>query len=138
MAERPGFDGDDLVLDADEAGALLRLSRRYVWRLAREGKLPAFRYDGSRHWRFMRSDVLAYRDRAREQSATPAVQARSTADELHSRRAQRTSSGERFRFRSGDFGDPPPVSSTASAKRPGGAVNTPGPARGGTPHASQA
>jgi excisionase family DNA binding protein len=46
-------DGDILTLD--EVAAYLKAGKRTVYRLAAEGKLPAFKLGGT--WRFRRSDL---------------------------------------------------------------------------------
>ena len=50
MAE---LDGEILTLD--EVAAYLKAGKRTVYRLAAEGKLPAFKLGGT--WRFRRSDL---------------------------------------------------------------------------------
>jgi excisionase family DNA binding protein len=46
------------ILTLDEVAAYLKAGRRTVYRLAAEGKLPAFKLGGT--WRFRRSDLDAW------------------------------------------------------------------------------
>ena len=46
---------DDEILTLDEVAAYLKAGKRTVYRLAAEGKLPAFKLGGT--WRFRRSDL---------------------------------------------------------------------------------
>jgi excisionase family DNA binding protein len=48
-----GADGEILTLD--EVAAYLKAGKRTVYRLAQEGKIPAFKLGGT--WRFRRSDL---------------------------------------------------------------------------------
>lgn len=50
MSDRP-----DEILTIDEVAAYLKAGKRTVYRLAAEGKLPAFKLGGT--WRFRRSDL---------------------------------------------------------------------------------
>ena len=45
----------DEILTLDEVAAYLKAGKRTVYRLAAEGKLPAFKLGGT--WRFRRSDL---------------------------------------------------------------------------------
>lgn len=49
---------EDEILTLDEVAAYLKAGKRTVYRLAAEGKLPAFKLGGS--WRFRRSDLDAW------------------------------------------------------------------------------
>ena len=46
---------EDEILTLDEVAAYLKAGKRTVYRLAAEGKLPAFKLGGT--WRFRRSDL---------------------------------------------------------------------------------
>lgn len=48
-------DSDIEILTLDEVAAYLKAGKRTVYRLAAEGKLPAFKLGGT--WRFRRSDL---------------------------------------------------------------------------------
>lgn len=48
-------ESDDNILTLDEVAAYLKAGKRTVYRLAAEGKLPAFKLGGT--WRFRRSDL---------------------------------------------------------------------------------
>jgi excisionase family DNA binding protein len=48
-------DSDIQILTLDEVAAYLKAGKRTVYRLAAEGKLPAFKLGGT--WRFRRSDL---------------------------------------------------------------------------------
>jgi len=48
-------DPEDEILTLDEVAAYLKAGKRTVYRLAAEGKLPAFKLGGT--WRFRRSDL---------------------------------------------------------------------------------
>lgn len=48
-------DPESEILTLDEVAAYLRAGKRTVYRLAAEGKLPAFKLGGT--WRFRRSDL---------------------------------------------------------------------------------
>jgi hypothetical protein len=48
-------DPEGEILTLDEVAAYLKAGKRTVCRLAAEGKLPAFKLDGT--WRFRRSDL---------------------------------------------------------------------------------
>ena len=49
---------DAVVLTADEAAELLRVSTRTILALARDGSLPGEKV--GRAWRFLRADLLNY------------------------------------------------------------------------------
>lgn len=48
-------DPEGEILTLDEVAAYLKAGKRTVYRLAAEGKLPAFKLGGT--WRFRRSDL---------------------------------------------------------------------------------
>lgn len=48
-------DQEGEILTLDEVAAYLKAGKRTVYRLAQEGKLPAFKLGGT--WRFRRSDL---------------------------------------------------------------------------------
>ena len=48
-------DSDIEILTLDEVAVYLKAGKRTVYRLAAEGKLPAFKLGGT--WRFRRSDL---------------------------------------------------------------------------------
>ncbi|KPX71670.1 MULTISPECIES: methylation-associated defense system helix-turn-helix domain-containing protein MAD1 [Pseudomonas syringae group genomosp. 2] len=48
-------DQPDEILTIDEVAAFLKAGKRTVYRLAANGKLPAFKLGGT--WRFRRSDL---------------------------------------------------------------------------------
>ena len=48
-------DPEGEILTLDEVAAYLKAGKRTVYRLAAEGKLPAFKLGGA--WRFRRSDL---------------------------------------------------------------------------------
>ncbi len=50
------------VLDSRAAGKLLGLHPKVVERRARAGEIPAHQLPGGRKWRFMRADVMAWRE----------------------------------------------------------------------------
>ena len=52
---KPMSDQPDEILTIDEVAAYLKAGKRTVYRLAAEGKLPAFKLGGT--WRFRRSDL---------------------------------------------------------------------------------
>ena len=60
-------------VDADQAGIFLRLERRRVLQLARQGKLPAYPIgDGLRKiWRFRLSELAAAMLHSRQRSHVP-------------------------------------------------------------------
>jgi Helix-turn-helix domain len=60
-------------VDAEEAGAFLRLPRRRVLQLARRGKIPAYPIgDGRRKiWRFRLSELAAAMLHSRQRSHVP-------------------------------------------------------------------
>jgi excisionase family DNA binding protein len=60
MASQPhkGTVVDTAVLRVEEVANYLRLSRKTVYRMARSGKLPAFK--ASSHWRVQRADLEAW------------------------------------------------------------------------------
>ena len=49
---------DTAVLRLEEVANYLRLSRKTVYRMARSGKLPAFK--AANHWRVQRADLEAW------------------------------------------------------------------------------
>jgi excisionase family DNA binding protein len=51
-------DPEGEILTLDEVAAYLKAGKRTVYRLAAEGKLPAFKLGGT--WRFRRSDLDAW------------------------------------------------------------------------------
>lgn len=52
---KPMSDQPDEILTIDEVAAFLKAGKRTVYRLAANGKLPAFKLGGT--WRFRRSDL---------------------------------------------------------------------------------
>ncbi len=48
----------EVILDAEEAAALLRVSVKTLLRLAREGQLPGRKV--GREWRFCQSEVVSF------------------------------------------------------------------------------
>ncbi|WP_437799543.1 helix-turn-helix domain-containing protein [Sorangium sp. So ce693] len=60
---------EDDLLDADGAGALLRVSRETAIRMARKGEIAAIKLGSRRGWRYQRSDVLAYLEAKRRRPA---------------------------------------------------------------------
>lgn len=48
-------DTEDEILTLDEVAIYLKAGKRTVYRLAQEGKIPAFKLGGT--WRFRRSDL---------------------------------------------------------------------------------
>lgn len=46
---------EDEILTLDEVAVYLKAGKRTVYRLAQEGKIPAFKLGGT--WRFRRSDL---------------------------------------------------------------------------------
>lgn len=48
-------DKEDEILTLDEVATYLKAGKRTVYRLAQEGKIPAFKLGGT--WRFRRSDL---------------------------------------------------------------------------------
>lgn len=64
---------DEAVLNADEAAALLRISRNTIYRLVEKGRLPGRKV--GREWRFSRQALLAWLGEA------PVRQDRPAADE---------------------------------------------------------
>lgn len=48
-------DIEDEILTLDEVAVYLKAGKRTVYRLAQEGKIPAFKLGGT--WRFRRSDL---------------------------------------------------------------------------------
>lgn len=48
-------DTEDEILTLDEVATYLKAGKRTVYRLAQEGKIPAFKLGGT--WRFRRSDL---------------------------------------------------------------------------------
>lgn len=49
---------DDEILTLDEVAAYLKVTKRTLYRLAQDGKLPAFKVGGS--WRFKREAIDAW------------------------------------------------------------------------------
>lgn len=91
----PGPRAEELVTAA-EAGRMLGVGERYVWRLGREGLLPRVKV-GAKYVRFRRADVVSYGERARAGSAATARNARARKSER-----ARPAPGERLRFGSVD------------------------------------
>jgi excisionase family DNA binding protein len=59
---QPMSDQPDEILTIDEVAAYLKAGKRTVYRLAANGKLPAFKLGGT--WRFRRGDLdMRYPDR---------------------------------------------------------------------------
>lgn len=52
---KPTSDQPDEILTIDEVAAYLKAGKRTVYRLAANGKLPAFKLGGT--WRFRRGDL---------------------------------------------------------------------------------
>ena len=48
-------DAENEILTLEEVAAYLKAGKRTVYRLAQEGKIPAFKLGGT--WRFCRSDL---------------------------------------------------------------------------------
>ena len=55
---KPMSDQPDEILTIDEVAAYLKAGKRTVYRLAANGKLPAFKLGGT--WRFSRADIDAW------------------------------------------------------------------------------
>lgn len=51
---------EDEVLNAEETARLLEMDVLKVRRLAKQGRIPAFRIPGGRKYKFFRSEVVAY------------------------------------------------------------------------------
>lgn len=63
IAHRPQGNAPTLTrITAEEAGALLGMSRYSVYEMARRGQLPA-QPIGVRRWRFYREPLLAWREK---------------------------------------------------------------------------
>jgi excisionase family DNA binding protein len=58
------------LLTPEEAAAHLRIHQKSAIRMAREGKLPAFRL--GKHWRFRRADLMAWTEERVQSSGQPA------------------------------------------------------------------
>ena len=56
------MDGGDLppILDAAQVADLLGMNVQMVRRYAREGRLPAYKLPGGRHFRFFRDEVFEF------------------------------------------------------------------------------
>ena len=70
---KPMSDQPDEILTIDEVAAYLKAGKRTVYRLAANGKLPAFKLGGT--WRFSRADIDSW---IRQQ----AIQVREGAEKL--------------------------------------------------------
>ena len=51
---------EDEVINAEETARLLEMDVLKVRRLAKQGRIPAFRIPGGRKYKFFRSEVVAY------------------------------------------------------------------------------
>ena len=71
---KPMSDQPDEILTIDEVAAYLKAGKRTVYRLAANGKLPAFKLGGT--WRFSRSDIESW---IKQQSAGSPERAASKA-----------------------------------------------------------
>ena len=61
---------DKLLLTVEQAAAVLSLSRRTLWRLTKDGKLPAVRY--GRAVRYWIEDLKAWIEQRRQASQSAA------------------------------------------------------------------
>lgn len=58
----------ETLLTTREVAALLRCSRVTVWKLVRDGEIPAVRFGEHGHLRFVQTDVLALISRGRRKT----------------------------------------------------------------------
>lgn len=70
---------EDEVLNAEETARLLEMDVLKVRRLAKQGRIPAFRIPGGRKYKFFRSEVVAYAAAVAAEAAAKAA-ARAVAE----------------------------------------------------------
>jgi excisionase family DNA binding protein len=68
---------DKLLLTVEQAAAVLSLSRRTLWRLTKDGKLPAVRY--GRAVRYWIEDLKKWVEQQREASNAETIQSKASA-----------------------------------------------------------
>ena len=64
---------EDEVINAEETARLLEMDVLKVRRLAKQGRIPAFRIPGGRKYKFFRSEVVAYATSVAAEAAAKAA-----------------------------------------------------------------